>query len=105
MRRGLTNTNRAPRAAARRIVPSTFGIEKKLACDARGFSPITRHRSVWSRSGIGWTVDVPKTASLATNLLAQSWVPDENVRRTPSARSNVETCNVARALNAVGLPM
>ena len=60
---------------------------------------------MWSRSGIGCTVDVPNTASLATNLLAQSCVPDENVRRTPRARSSVETCSVARALNAVGLPM
>jgi hypothetical protein len=60
---------------------------------------------VCSRSGIGWTVEVPNTASLATNLLAQSWVPDENVRRTPRARSSGATCSDANALNAVGLPM
>jgi len=31
-----------------------------------------RHRSVLARSGMGWTVLDPKTASLATNLFAQS---------------------------------
>ena len=83
----------------------TLGTEKNDACDARGLAPMTRHRSVCSRSGMGCTVLEPNTASLATNLLAQSCVPDENVRRTPRARSSVDTCSVARALNAVGLPM
>lgn len=63
------------------------------------------HRSVRSRSGIGWTVAVPNTASLATNLFAQSCVPEENVRRTPSARSSAPTCSEPSALNAMGLPM
>ena len=82
----------------------TLGTDQKLACDARGFSPMTRHRSVCSRSGIGCTFDEPNTASLATNLLAQSWVPDENVRRTPSERSRVPMCRLPSALNAIGLP-
>jgi hypothetical protein len=53
---------------------------------------------------MGCTFDEPNTASLATNLLAQSWVPDEKVRRTPSERSSVPTCRLPSALNAIGLP-
>jgi hypothetical protein len=36
--------------------------------------------------------------------LAQSCVPDEKVRFTPSARSIVPMCSEPSALNAIGLP-
>ena len=56
------------------------------------------------RSGIGCTSEDPNTASLATNLLAQSCVPEEKLRCTPSVRSRVVVCNWPSALKAVGLP-
>src|SRR6478735_5414136 len=104
-RRGLTNTIRAPRARAERNSPITLLIDQKLPCEARGFSPMIRHRSVCSTSGIGCTVVVPNTACEAANLLAQSWVPELNVRRVPSVPISVAEAVVPSALNAVGLPM
>ena len=88
---------RAPRPLAERSSPITLLIDQKLACDARGFSPMMMHRSVCSMSGIGCTVVVPNTACEATNLLAQSCVPELNVRRVPSIRDAASLRRSCRA--------
>jgi hypothetical protein len=57
-----------------------------------------------ARSGIGCTFELePNTASLATNLLAQSCVPDEKCAHPERAQQRAGV-QLPSALNAIGLP-
>ena len=79
VRRGSTTMVRPPRSRMRLISPMMSGQENSDPCDACGFAPITRNRSVRCTSGTGMLQGLPKSCAHARFFGHWSTVPADQI--------------------------